>query len=205
MTRAADDGVYHLARLDADGGIVWQKSFRHAEKSYIISVFPREDGGYIMQGYFSGRSSRQTWIIRLDAEGGLVWSRSYDAGTGMKARRAAGDGGDILISSAYGLLRLDANGLLTAAWPVSKPDYLLCGVPAVDGGYYLGGGGGIAKTDASGWVSKLLPDFRCRYRFEPGDVAGRKRLFHELIHQRGYRRPSLYAEASGRSLVRRLP
>jgi len=83
---------YWLAKLDASGNILWQKSYGYQGADYGISVIQTSDSGYLVTGVLDvtasngeGNTSRTSnrhaggdyWAIKLDASGTIVWSKYY--------------------------------------------------------------------------------------------------------------------------------
>lgn len=73
--------------VDANGQIVWERSFGGAGKDFATCVAETEDGGFVVGGYsqspVSGnktaplRGSGDFWLVRLDASGNKLWDQSY--------------------------------------------------------------------------------------------------------------------------------
>jgi len=83
---------YWLAKLDASGNILWQKSYGYQGADYGISVIQTSDSGYLVTGVLDvtasngeGNTSRTSnrhaggdyWAIKLDASGTIEWSKYY--------------------------------------------------------------------------------------------------------------------------------
>ncbi len=78
---------YWLLKLDANGGIDWQKAYGGSNSEILQDVQVTSDGGYILSGYsFSGISGNKTavnygdadyWIVKVDANGNKLWDQSY--------------------------------------------------------------------------------------------------------------------------------
>ena len=68
-----------VLKLDALGGIQWQKAYGPA----AYDIQQTSDGGYIMVGqttYFPGYdyfSSVDAWVVKLDSVGNVVWEKAY--------------------------------------------------------------------------------------------------------------------------------
>lgn len=83
---------YWLAKLDANGDIVWQKSFGYQGADSGISIIQTSDLGYLISGILDvtasgglGNSSRDLnkhaggdyWILKLNSSGSIEWSRYF--------------------------------------------------------------------------------------------------------------------------------
>lgn len=161
-----------VLRLDADGGVVWQKSYGGTLKDEAYSVRATADGGCVVAGYLGVSSSAQVggaWVFKLDSSGGMVWQKSFDGGQDDYASSVQGtpDGGYVVagrtFSSGAGsgdawVVRLDAIGgvLWQKTYGGRLSDYASSVQPTSDGGYVLAGGtssSGAGGYDA--WVVKL--------------------------------------------------
>ena len=83
---------FWIVRLDANGNILWQRSFGGSGDDRPNSICQTSDGGYAIGGYSSsGVSGTKTspnfgnqdiWVVRLDSAGNEVWENSY-GGNGL--------------------------------------------------------------------------------------------------------------------------
>ena len=99
FTKTADA---HLLKLSADGKLIWQKVFGGDWGEATNSIYPTDDGNYIVFGnqsswpltVFSG------WAFKMTPEGSILWQRAF-AGRGMnKCLRASN--GDLIITEPFG-------------------------------------------------------------------------------------------------------
>jgi hypothetical protein len=66
-----------LLKLDADGTVVWQKTYR-GNVAYCVQQ--TADGGYLVAGYIHVGSNweyRQIWLLRVDGAGATVFEKKY--------------------------------------------------------------------------------------------------------------------------------
>ncbi|MBI2839454.1 MAG: hypothetical protein HYX75_14155 [Acidobacteria bacterium] len=102
-------GVW-LLRLDAAGGVLWQKRFQ--EYSVVTSISPSvrslvetADGSILISGAITvstvGYYSSLAFYRRIDASGILLWQRSFSGARGLEAHSAESirelTGGDLLV------------------------------------------------------------------------------------------------------------
>jgi hypothetical protein len=92
-----------VLRLDADGEILWQRSYGgEAADETCTTVLVRPDGGFFMVGAtksFGSLFSWDDWVVALDETGEILWQRYYGReGKHDVSRDAhlAADGGVIL-------------------------------------------------------------------------------------------------------------
>lgn len=178
-----------LIKLNANGGVIWQKTYGGSGEDIANSVQECSDGGYILTGA-SERGSRKSdlVLIKTDKSGKLLWQKTY-GGSGRdsgKSVRQTADAG--FITAGYKsseisgglevyLLKTDAQGNLSweKTFTASSKNTAAAVEECSDGGYivlantYSYGsnlyGAYIIKTDASGnkimenVLGKEGPDF----------------------------------------------
>lgn len=110
-------------KTDANGSVLWNKTYGGTDKDVSKTIYPTSDGGYIV-GAISrsfGWINPDMWLLKLDAMGDTTWTRHYgswDHEHCMAAKQTA-DGGYIATghTRSYGpvvrimLIKLDVNGL----------------------------------------------------------------------------------------------
>ena len=91
-----------LARLDAEGAIVWQRTSSTLEASaWASDVLRLADGGCLVVAMISTNDSTKLWLTRTDGAGGTVWSKTFDApGTELGGHAIELPNGDLVIASA---------------------------------------------------------------------------------------------------------
>ncbi len=89
-------------KYNADASIIeWSKCYAKDGDSFLIYMFPQNDGTTIFGGEFTG-----TWgfyITKHDAFDNIVWSKSYSRGNGplLYDMIATSDGGYIMVGDVY--------------------------------------------------------------------------------------------------------
>lgn len=68
-----------LLKLDASGGMQWQKTFGGEGVEVIAALQPTADGGYIVIGSTDsfGAGKNDIWVLRLNDEGEVQWQKAY--------------------------------------------------------------------------------------------------------------------------------
>lgn len=112
-----------VLRLDANGGIRWQKKFGGAHDDYAFSVAVAPDGsGYYVAGATasSGAGNNDIWVLKLNNDGGVVWQRTFGGAKDDYANSVhALSDGCIIAGTTYSfgkggsdawILRLNVNG-----------------------------------------------------------------------------------------------
>jgi predicted secreted protein len=164
---------FYLVKTDANGVMLWNRTYGGTDNEYAYSVIQSADGGYVMAGVTRsfGAGGMDFYFIKTDAAGTMLWSKTYGGAGDEVALRVVqtSDGGYALSghtnSSGAGgydfwLVKTDAAGNMQwnktcggtgndqNAYVVQTSDegYAIIGYSTSFGGYkaYL------AKTDASG-------------------------------------------------------
>ncbi len=76
---------YWLLRLDADGNMLWNKTYGGSKDDRGQSIIQTNDGGFAIVGYAMSddgdRSNNEgfhdNWILKLDALGNILWEKSF--------------------------------------------------------------------------------------------------------------------------------
>jgi len=83
---------YWLAKLDASGNLIWQKSFGYLGADIGVSLIETNDNGYFLTGVLdvtasggegntrhsnSRHAGGDYWAIKLDVSGNIQWSKYY--------------------------------------------------------------------------------------------------------------------------------
>ncbi len=171
----AGDYDIFLIKTDANGNLVWTKTYGGTDYDWARSVQQTSDGGYIVAGHTRsfGAGWDDLFLIKTDANGNILWAKTYwgtDTFEGWHAYsvQQTFDGGYIVAgkviffdASHIFLVKADANGNLQWAkiygvyWDEAR--FVR---QTSDGGYILAGytypssAGGLdiilIKTDANG-------------------------------------------------------
>jgi hypothetical protein len=160
-----------LIKTDANGNIIWAKTYGGTSYDSAFSVQQTSDGGYIVAGWTSsfGAGGRDIFLIKTDASGNVQWAKTYGGTYWDEAYsvQQTSDGGYIVAGYTYGdilLIKTDANG--NVIWAKTYGGTNVDGASSVqqtsDGGYIVAGhtssfGAGyydifLIKTDANGNV-----------------------------------------------------
>lgn len=153
---------YWIVKLDANGAMVWQKSYGGSGLDDARSVIQTTDGNYVVAGFSSSadgditnpKEGKDYWIIKLDTNGELLWEKSF-GGTGddeaysiiqttdggfAVAGSTTSEDGDITNANGwydYWILKLDANGNLVwqKSYGEDQGDVAYSIIQTHDGGY----------------------------------------------------------------------
>ena len=165
---------FFLIKTDANGNIIWAKTYGGTSADYAHSVQQTSDGGYIVAGetWSFGAGGYDIFLIKTDVSGNIIWAKTY-GGTYVEQAysvQQTSDGEYIVVGFTYSfgagnqdvfLIKTDANGNIIWAktYGGTDEDAALSFQQTSDGGYIVAGythsfGAGVdiflIKTDANG-------------------------------------------------------
>ncbi|MFS4455223.1 hypothetical protein [Maribacter sp. 2304DJ31-5] len=76
---------YWLLKLDANGELMWNKTYGGSKDDRGQSLVQTSDGGYALTGYAMSsdgdgsvnKGFHDNWLLKLDASGDIIWEKSY--------------------------------------------------------------------------------------------------------------------------------
>ena len=74
-----------LTKLDANGNLVWTKTFGGSLNDYGMSIIATADGNYVLAGYSASSNGdvpgnvglHDFYISKINGEGNIIWSKNY--------------------------------------------------------------------------------------------------------------------------------
>jgi hypothetical protein len=162
---AESEDVY-LVKTDANGNVVWEKTYGGAHTDYGYSVHQTSDGGYIVAGFTAsfGAGGGDVYLIKTNADGDTLWTKTY-GGTyndcGYSVQQTS-DGGYIVAGYTHGaggadvyLIKTGVNGdtLWTKTYGGAAWERGNSVKQTSDNGYIIAAGSGdvyLIKTNANG-------------------------------------------------------
>jgi hypothetical protein len=162
-----------LIKTDANGNIIWTKTYGGTNYEDAYFVQQTSDGGYIVAGVTNSFGVGDIFLIKTDANGNIIWTKTY-GGTNYDyaySVQQTSDGGYIVAgyTSSFGagdydifLIKTDANGniIWTKTYRGTDDEQAYSVQQTFDGGYSVAGrtrsfGAGswdafLIKTDVNG-------------------------------------------------------
>ena len=110
-----------VTKVDANGDLVWQKSFGKSDgPDHGSDILQTSDGGYIVLGDTSsyGQGGYDLWLIKLAADGTEQWNKTIGGATfdEPKSFTKAVDGGYVIVGNT------DAADVMGDVWVVKTND-----------------------------------------------------------------------------------
>jgi hypothetical protein len=166
-----------LVKTDANGNVLWARTYGGTSDDEARSVQQTSDGGFIVAGrtYSFGAGSGDALLIKTDASGNVSWARTFGGSGNLEefffAREVSG--GFIAVGQArsfgagledFFVVRTDFSGnvLWARTYGGNNSDYAYSALQTSDGGFIIAGytysfGAGsadvlIIKTNSSGVV-----------------------------------------------------
>jgi hypothetical protein len=111
---------FWLVRTDADGNMLWNKTYGGSDLDWAWYVVETGDSGFALAGDTESFGAG-AWLIRTDAAGNLLWNQTYGAteDLGLSSMIQTSDGGFALVGETYSsgvtdvrLVKTDSNGNL---------------------------------------------------------------------------------------------
>jgi hypothetical protein len=102
---AGNKDIY-LIRTDANGNVMWSKTYGGAGDEEGNSVQLTDDGGYIITGSTTsfGAGSTDAYLIKTDSSGNLIWSKTFGEAGGTNEGldvKQTNNGGFVLTGSSF--------------------------------------------------------------------------------------------------------
>ncbi len=156
----------YLVRTDADGTMLWNKTYGGPNYDYSRGVVECSDGGFAIAAYSnSWTPSYDCWLIRTDANGNHLWNTTYGGSSTEYAMGLVVDADDNITmvgstysfgpgSSDYWLVHTNSTGghLWNQTYGGGAWDYAYDVVACSDGGYAICGESMSFGEGTSAWV-----------------------------------------------------
>ncbi len=169
---SASQDAYTI-RTDANGSVVWSKTFGGSGDDAAYNVKETSTGGFIIAGYTqsAGAGGKDVYLLSLDPEGNADWSKTYGSSDDEQANSVAltADGGYFITGTAIVdgnpdvyIVKTDSSG--TKVWSETiggaAAEEGKSGIQTTDGSYVITGNSNsfghgsndiyLIKTDAAG-------------------------------------------------------
>lgn len=195
-TESAGDGPFDgwVIRLDADGDVLWERTYGGAGRDEARFIESLSDGGFAVAGLTTSRGAgdEDAWILRLDPAGEVVWEATVGGAAPDRALelRETADGGLVAVGITHSrgesedadgmVFKLDSEGKVTweralggdgkdslwAVWPLPDEGIVATGsTPRSDG---EGRDGWFVTLDGAG---EVLARETCGYNGGRGNLG----------------------------------
>lgn len=159
-----------LFKTDADGDLVWSKTFGGPDTDTAAAVLPTEDGGFIVAGATAsmGAGFHNALLLKVDASGDAMWSRAFggDGHDNADAMEPTNDGGYVLagFTESFGapgrnmyVVKTDAEGResWSGVFGGEEEDAAAAVCQTADGGYIVAGYSRSPSTEEPRRVAEL--------------------------------------------------
>jgi len=165
---------FWLLKTDADGNMLWNRTYGGSSYEDFYAAHCTSDGGYIVTGWSSSFGvNTDAWVVRTDANGDSLWARTYggDGWDAFYSVQETSDGGYVMGGQSnsfpgpgsydFWVVRTDADGnsLWSNIYGGELAEYCRSVDETFDGGYAL-----IGYTQSFGagswdlWLVKTDPD-----------------------------------------------
>ena len=84
-----------VVRVDAGGGMVWERSYGDGNDDVANAIRVTSDGGFVVAGTtesFGVGADGAMWVLKLDGDGGVDWQKTIAGGSGNSVAIAGGGG-----------------------------------------------------------------------------------------------------------------
>jgi hypothetical protein len=158
-------GCAFVAKLDSNGNIQWQNSYRGLDVAQANDIHQTTEGGYVIGGNTapSQFGTQQAWIAKLDSSGNVQWQKALSNSNnacygayGNSVQQTTG-GGYVLVgyTSVYPskvlVVKFDSNGNVKwqTRYSSSGGSSAGCSIQQTsDGGYIVGGYNYVSTQNA---------------------------------------------------------
>lgn len=101
-SQGAGDRDAWVFKIDADGTMLWEKTFGGEGYDVVYYSTPTSDDNFVITGMVEDNSAMALWVFKIDPSGNLIWEKAYD--------KEAGD------DEGHYIEETSDNGLVIAAW-----------------------------------------------------------------------------------------
>ncbi|MGD0204574.1 MAG: PQQ-binding-like beta-propeller repeat protein [Candidatus Bathyarchaeia archaeon] len=151
-SNANEESNAWVVKLDANGNVVWNKTYGNATYTAATASALAPDGNYMVAGYTNSRGDNNYdfLLMQIDPNGNMIWNETY-GGTGSQEASAMTKASDgyVIVGDTQSpnsnihawVVKVDWNGTMLWAKTVGGKNadspYFI--TPSEDGGYLVGG------------------------------------------------------------------
>jgi hypothetical protein len=156
---AGGDYDLYVVKLDANGNLLWNKTYGGADDEYSGQVIRTSDGGYALVSGVSSPANYSmlyTLVVKIDANGNMQWNKTYTAATYGSGTCMLEVSDGYLVggykatennTQDFMLFKISSTGTLLWNHTYGGPlDDMASLISPTDGGYILTGGTSVPDT-----------------------------------------------------------
>jgi hypothetical protein len=150
-SNANDESQAWVVKLDANGNVVWNKTYGNATYTAATAGVLAPDGNYMVAGYTNSRGDNYDFLLmQIDPSGNMIWNKTYgQTGSQEASAMTKAPDGYVMVGDTQSpngnihawVVKVDWNGTMLWAKTVGGKNadspYFI--TPSEDGGYLIGG------------------------------------------------------------------
>jgi len=165
-----NDMDIEIIKTDAQGDLVWKKTYGGSKPDFPYRMLPTADGNYFIIGYSQsyGGGDYDVLLLKIDPQGNLIWLKTYGGWGNDQGSEiiATADGNYLIVGHSNSLamadqdvylLKIDPNGMVIwdKWWGGGNNDYGSSVKQCPDGGYIIVGTTFSAGTAGDAYLVKI--------------------------------------------------
>ena len=150
-SNANDESNAWVVKLDANGNVVWNKTYGNATDTAATTGASAPDGNYMVAGYTNSRGGNYDFLLmQIDPNGNMIWNKTYgQTGSQEASAMTKAPDGYVIVGDTQSpdgnihawVVKVDWNGTMlwskTVGGKNADSPYFI--TSSEDGGYLVGG------------------------------------------------------------------
>jgi hypothetical protein len=103
---------FWLVKTDANGNMIWNKTYGGTDHDEATSLMQTSDEGYVLAGSANSFDNGGVWLVKTDVSGNMIWNKTYGQQIDKKAQSVieTSDGGYALTGTGGYVWLIKTNG-----------------------------------------------------------------------------------------------